>query len=84
MIFVQSFLVLSKVEGSKHDFSFFSTLLERKIEHVYTMSRNRVKLRLFGRVERLAIIPGVFDGRNDPEVAFGIAHNPLPGGLVHK
>src|SRR5262245_19928119 len=58
--------------------------LKRQTEHVYIMSRNRVKYGLYGRVERLALIPGVFDGRNDPEVAVGIPHNPLLGNLVHK
>jgi hypothetical protein len=31
----------------------------------------------------LAIVPWVFHGRNDPEVAFGIPHNPLLGKPIH-
>ena len=42
---------------------------------MYTMTGNRFKSRLFGRVERLAMAPRVFDRRNDLEVAFGIPHN---------
>jgi hypothetical protein len=48
------------------------------------MSGNRFKLGLFGRVERLPMVPGVFHRRNDPEVTFGITHNPMPGRPLYK
>src|SRR5262249_17890666 len=48
------------------------------------MSGDRFKLGLFGRVERLARIPRVVDGGQEPEVAFGISHHPLLGRLIHK
>src|SRR5262245_24990914 len=41
------------------------------------MSRYRFKLGLVSRVEGLAMIPGFFNGRNDPEVASRISHHPL-------
>ena len=36
------------------------------------------------RVERLALVPGVVDGRKQPEVALGILHDPLLTRPVHK
>src|SRR3981189_2348603 len=41
------------------------------------MSRNRRKVSLLARVERPALVPGVFDRGNGPEVALGILHDPL-------
>src|SRR5271166_4304614 len=37
------------------------------------MSGHRIELHRFGRLERLAVVPGIVDGWNDPEIAFGIA-----------
>src|SRR5208282_3076846 len=51
--------------------------LKRKTEHVFVMPRNRLKLVLLGREKRLALVPGVFDTRQDPEVAFRVQHDPL-------
>src|SRR5438876_8732649 len=41
------------------------------------MSRNRRKVSLLARVERPALVPGVFDRGDGPEVALGILHDPL-------
>jgi len=62
----------------------FYLWLERKIKHVYIMSGNRFKLGLFSRVEWLAMVPRVLNGRENPEVAFGITHNPLLGRPLYK
>ena len=59
-------------------------LLKRKIKHVYIMSGNRFKLRPFGGVEGLAMVPRIFDGRDHPKVAIGITHNPTLGSPLYK
>src|SRR5882724_4120342 len=48
------------------------------------MSGDQLELCLFRRVERLAMAPGVFAGRKQPEVALGIPHNPLLTRPFHK
>lgn len=48
------------------------------------MSGNRFKVGLFGGVKRLTMVPGVVDGRQEPEVALGIPHHPLLGRLIYK
>jgi hypothetical protein len=57
---------------------------KRQSEHVFVVSRHWLKIRLVSRVERLAMVPRVFNGRKTPEAAFGIPHNPLLARPVHK
>src|SRR5262249_53619457 len=57
---------------------------KRQTEHVFVMSGNWLKPRLLGRIARLAAFPGVFAGREKPEVAFRVPHNPLLRRLVHE
>ena len=48
------------------------------------MSGDWLQIRFPGQMKRLAMVPGVFDARKDPEVAVGITHNPLLRLLVGK
>src|SRR5262245_2643340 len=48
------------------------------------MSRNRFQLGLFGRVKRLAMVPRVVNGRQEPEIAIGVSHHPLLRRFIHK
>jgi hypothetical protein len=48
------------------------------------MARDRLQGRLWRRDERLAMLPRVVDGRQKPEVALGIPHDPLLMGLRDK
>src|SRR5262244_3234614 len=48
------------------------------------MSGDRFEIGLFSRVERSAVVPGIVNGRHDPEVAFSVPHHPLLGRLIHK
>lgn len=53
-------------------------------KHTFVMSRDPLKIRLVFRLERLAMVPRVFDGRQRPEVAFRIQYNPVTIGSVHE
>src|SRR5262249_49243853 len=64
----------------RHRTAFFR--LERQAEHVLVMPRDRLKIRILGRLIRLAMVPGVLDTRQNPEVAFRIPDDPLLTGLV--
>lgn len=49
------------------------------------MSGNCFELGFFRRLERAAAFPGIFHGWDDPEVAVGIAHDPVfRAGAVHE
>jgi hypothetical protein len=48
------------------------------------MARDRFQLRLWRRVEWLALPPRVLDGRQEPKVALGIPHDPLLIGPLDK
>src|SRR5215472_13777213 len=51
---------------------------KRQSEHAFVMSRDPLKIRGVFWLEQLAMVPRVFDGRQCPEVAFGIQYNPVP------
>ena len=48
------------------------------------MARDRLQLRLWSRVEWLALPPRVFYGRQEPEVVLRIPHDPLLRGPLDK
>jgi hypothetical protein len=53
-------------------------------EHAFVMPRDPLKIRGVFQLERLAMVPRVFEGRQCPEVAFGIQYNPVPIGSVRE
>src|SRR5262245_3683033 len=58
--------------------------LEGYAKHGRVMAGDRLQLRLWRRGKRLALPPRVFDGRQEPEVALGIPHDPLLIGPLDK
>src|SRR5262245_5754546 len=53
--------------------------LERQAEHVLVVTGNRLQCGFFIRVERLARIPSVLAGRDDPVVSIGVPDDPMFG-----
>jgi len=53
--------------------------LKGQTEHGSVVTRNRFQLRVFLELEGATQVPGVFNRWDDPEIAFGIAHDPVFG-----
>src|SRR5262245_32143786 len=47
------------------------------MEQVFVVSGNGFQLRLLGRIKAFAMVPSVVPGRDNPEVAIRVAHDPL-------
>src|SRR5262245_13784940 len=58
--------------------------LEWEAKHVFVMPRHRIETGVFGGVERQAIAPRIVNGGQDPEIALGIPHDPLPSQPLHE
>ena len=56
----------------------------RQSQQVLVLSGNRLQVHLLGRLKRFAVLPGVLDGRHDPEVAVGVAHDSLLGRAIDE
>ena len=53
-------------------------------EDALVMPRNGSQFSLLGGRERLAIVPGVVGGRQAPEIALMVEHNPLLVGSIDE